>query len=64
MIKVTITAAHIAAAKYPRNSPIALALREMYSENVYVTQHYAYIGNKVYALPENAIARTLFWSPR
>jgi hypothetical protein len=31
MIKVTITAAHITAAMYPKNSPIALALREIYS---------------------------------
>jgi hypothetical protein len=55
-IKVSVTAAHIANAMYPRNSPIALALREIYSENVHVTQRFAYIGNKVYALPESAIA--------
>ena len=55
-IKVSVTAAHINDAVYPRNSPIAISLREIYSENVHVTQRYAYIGNKVYALPENAIA--------
>jgi hypothetical protein len=55
-IKVSVTAAHIDGAKYPSKSPLALALREIYSENVHVTQHFAYIGNKVYALPESAIA--------
>jgi hypothetical protein len=56
VIKVAITAAHIAAAKYPSNSPLALALREIGYADAHVTQRYAYIGNKVYALPENAIA--------
>jgi hypothetical protein len=56
VIKVSITAAHIAAAKYPSNSPLALALREMNYADAHVTQHFAYIGNKVYALSESAIA--------
>jgi hypothetical protein len=57
-IKVSVTAAHIAAAKYPSKSPLALALREMgYTDtHTHVTHHFAYIGNKVYALPESAIA--------
>jgi hypothetical protein len=55
-IKVSVTAAHIAAAKYPSKSPLALALREMGYADAHVTQHLAYIGNKVYALPESAIA--------
>jgi hypothetical protein len=54
MIKVTITAAHIAAAKYPRNSPIALALRDMGYTDAHVTHLHAYIANKVYALPQEA----------
>jgi len=55
-IKVSVTAAHIAAAKYPSNSPLAIALRVMGYADAHVTQHFAYIGNKVYALPESAIA--------
>jgi hypothetical protein len=55
-IKVSVTAAHIAAAKYPSNSPLALALREMGHTDTHVNQHFAYIGNKIYALPESAIA--------
>jgi hypothetical protein len=54
-IKVSVTAAHIAAAKYPSKSPLALALREMGYTDAHVTQHFAYIG-KVYTLPGNAIA--------
>jgi hypothetical protein len=54
MIKVTVTAAHISAAKYPRNSPIALALREMGYADAHVTHLHAYIANKVYALPQEA----------
>ncbi len=55
-IKVSVTAAHIAAAKYPSKSPLALALREMGYTDTHVTQHFAYIEAKVYTLPENAIA--------
>ena len=55
-IKVSVTAAHIAAAKYPSKSPLALALREMGYTDTHVAQHFAYIGNKVYALPESEIA--------
>ena len=55
-IKVSVTAAHIAAAKYPSESPLALALREMGYTDAHVTQRFAYIGNKVYQLPESAIA--------
>ena len=53
-IKVSVTAAHINAAKYPSNSP--LAMRELGYADTSVTQRYAYTGTKVYALPENAIA--------
>ena len=56
MIKATVTAAHIAAAKYPSNSPLAIALRELGYADASVTQRYAYTGTKVYQLPENAIA--------
>ncbi len=55
-IKVSVTAAHIAAAKYPSKSPLALALREMGHTDTHVNQHFAYIEAKVYALPEPAIA--------
>ncbi len=55
-MKVTVTAAHIAAATYPSNSPLALALRGMNYTDTHVTQHYAYIGSRVYQLPESAIA--------
>jgi hypothetical protein len=55
-IKVSVTAAHIAAAKYPSKSPLALALREMGYTDAHVTHHFAYISNKVYVLPESAIA--------
>jgi hypothetical protein len=56
MIKVTITAAHIAAAMYPSNSPLALALREMGYQRVSVSLYQASIDGKIYALPESAIA--------
>lgn len=56
-MKVTITAEHIAAAKYPNKSPIALALREIWSKShVSVSRHHAYIDSDVYRLPEEAIA--------
>jgi hypothetical protein len=56
LIKVTVTAAHIAAAKpYPNSSPIALALRESGYADACATKQFAYCGDKVYKLPENAI---------
>lgn len=54
MIKVSVTESHIRAAKYPSNSPVALALREMGFTNVSVSHLHAYINTKVYALPEVA----------
>jgi hypothetical protein len=56
MIKVVVTAAHIAAAKYPSNSPLALALRDLGYQRVSVSLYQASIDGKVYALPESAIA--------
>jgi hypothetical protein len=56
-IKVTVTAAHIADAKpYPNSSPIALALRDLGFGDACVTKSYAYCGDKVYTIPEQAIA--------
>jgi hypothetical protein len=57
MIKVTVTAAHIDAAKpYPNSSPIALALRDLGYEDACVTKSYAFCNHKAYQLPEQAIA--------
>jgi hypothetical protein len=56
MIKVVVTAAHIAAAKYPSKSPLALALRDLGYQRVSVSLYQASIDGKVYALPERAIA--------
>jgi hypothetical protein len=56
-IQVSITAAHIADAKpYPNSSPIALALRDSGYLDACATKQYAYCGDKVYQLPEIAIA--------
>jgi hypothetical protein len=55
-IKVTVTAAHIAAAKpMPNSSPIALALREMGCQDATVTHRYAYFNQAAYQLPQVAI---------
>lgn len=57
MIRVSVTENHIKAAKAtPRSSPIALALIEMGFTDVSVTLHYAFIGEELYMLPEQAIA--------
>ena len=57
MITVSVTAAHIANAEpYPHKSPIALALRDLGFADASATKQYAYFGNKVYVLPEAAIA--------
>ena len=56
-IKVSVTAAHIAAAKpYPNSSPIALALRDLGYQRVSVSLYQASIDGKIYTLPEQAIA--------
>lgn len=56
MICVSVTENHIKSAKAtPRNSPIALALIEIGFTDVCVTPHYAFIGNELYRLPEQAI---------
>lgn len=57
MIKITVTAAHITAAKRdPNSSLIALALSEMGYADACATKSYAFCDDKVYALSENAIA--------
>lgn len=57
MIRVSVTENHIKSAKAtPRNSPIALALMEMGFADVSVTPQYAFIGEELYVLPEQAIA--------
>jgi hypothetical protein len=57
VIKVTVTAAHIAAAKpYPNSSPIALALRDLGYQRISVSLYQASIDGKIYTLPEGAIA--------
>lgn len=56
-IKVSVTAAHIAAAKpYPNSSPIALALREIGYLDACVTKSYAFCNDIAYQLSEQAIA--------
>ena len=55
MLKVTVTAAHIAAAKpYSNQSPIALALQEMGYANAACNHRYAYVDGKACPLPEVA----------
>ena len=55
-IKVSVTDAHIADAKYPSKSPLALALREMGHQRISVSLYQASIDGKIYTLPESAIA--------
>ena len=56
-IKITVTKAHIAAAKpLPNLSPIALALHGLGYADATVTHRYAYFNDSVYPLPEVAIA--------
>lgn len=55
-IKVIVTAEHIAAAKYPSRSPVVLSLREMGYADASVGKIHAYMGTKVYLLPNIAIA--------
>jgi hypothetical protein len=57
-ITLSVTIDHIKNAKpTPEQSPIALALREMGFRDVVVLENFVYTsGDRVYRLPENAIA--------
>lgn len=60
MLKVLITATHIATATpHPNSSPIALALREMGYLDATVTHRFACFGDDVYQLPEVASANEI-----
>lgn len=60
IMKVTITPAHIAAARpYSHQSPITLALQDLGYANATCNHRFVYIDGKPYELPEVAIANEI-----